>query len=172
MAGLQRLWAAASGDTAALPAMAQTCLSSQGTPSIRAATGWVAKPLSVCRRDRHGRVNLPTTGHLAIGSILITVTPIWAVLAQPSSMYPELHLRSLCSRWAKIAMLICLTATISAVFPVPRTRRMWAELTEAYPLSPTAPAREHILVFIMTPARSGPTRLLRQIRLRSRLAGA
>ncbi len=56
--------------------------------------------------------------------------------------------------------------------PGTRTRRMWEELTEAYPLSLTTPAREPILVFITTPARSGPTRLLRQIRLRSRLAGA
>src|SRR5215468_1144978 len=96
-AGPQRRSEAEFGDTVALPAMAQTCLSSQETPSIRVATGWVAKPLSVCRPDRHGRVNLPTTGRLAIGSVLITVIPIWAVLAQPSSMYPELHLRSLCS---------------------------------------------------------------------------
>src|SRR5262245_10276255 len=172
MDGLQRLSAVAFGDTAAWPVMARTCSSSPAIRLTREATGWAAKPSFACKQDRHGRVNLPTTGRLAIGSVLITVTPILAVLVQLSSMYPELHLRNLCSRWAKIAMLICLTATISAVFPSLRTRRMWEELTEAYPLSLTAPAREHILVFIMTPARSGPTRLHRQIRLRSRLAGA
>ena len=63
---------------------------------------------------------MPTiTGRLAIGSILITATPISAASARRSSMYPALHLRSLCSRWAKIAMLICSTAIISAVFPGP-----------------------------------------------------
>ena len=60
----------------------------------------------------------------------------------------------------------------SAVFPGPLTRRTWEELTEGYLLSLTIPARERILVFITTPARSGPIRLLRRIRLRSRLAGA
>src|SRR6478672_7649624 len=84
----------------------------------------------------------------------------------------ELHLRSLCSLWAKIAMLTCSTAIISAVFPGPLTKRTWEELTEGYLLSLTIPARERILVFITTPARSGRIRLLQQIRLRSRLVGA
>jgi hypothetical protein len=166
MAGLQRRSVAASGDTAALPAMARTCLSSQGTPSIRAATGWVAKPLSVCRRDRHGRVNLPTTGRLAIGSVSTTPTPILAALAQLLSMYQELHLRSLCSRWAKIATPICSTATISAVFPVPRTRRMWAGSTEEHQLSLITPVRERTLAFTTMRVPSGPTELLQRVHQR------
>src|SRR4029077_12420787 len=170
--GLQQPWAAVFGVTAALPAMAQTCLSSQGTPSIQAATGWAVKPLSVCRRDRHGRVNLPTTGRLRIGSVSITAILISEASARRSSMCLELHLRSLCSLWEKIAMLTCSTAIISAVFPGPLTRLTWEELTEGYLLSLTIRAKERILVFITTPAGSGPIRLLRQIRLRSRLAGA
>src|SRR3954470_17641106 len=172
MAGLQRRSAAAFGDMAALLAMAQTCLSSQGTHSIRAATGWVAKLSSDCKRVRLGPACPLITGRRAIGSILTIATPIWAALAQLSSTYLALHLPSLCSRWAKIAMLICSTATISEVFPVLRTRRMWEELTEAYPLSLPTPAREHILVFTMAPGRSERTRLLPQVRLWSPLAGA
>ena len=112
-------WAAAFGDTAALPAMAQTCLSSQGTRSIRAATGWAAKLSSDCKPARPGPV-MPTDYWAPTNWFSsTTATPISAASARRSSMCLALRLRSLCSRSAKIAMLICSIATISAVFPAP-----------------------------------------------------
>ena len=50
--GRRQPWAAGSGDTAALPAMAPTCLWSRATPSTRAAIGWAAKRLSACKPGR------------------------------------------------------------------------------------------------------------------------
>jgi hypothetical protein len=88
------------------------------------------------------------------------------------SMCLELHLRSLCSPWAKIAMPICLTGIISAASLQPWRKRMFPVLTEGSRLSHITPARERILVFIMTRARSGPTKLPQQIPPRSCLAGA
>jgi outer membrane protein assembly factor BamB len=70
---------AASGDTAALPATALTCLWSLVTPSTPGATGWVVKQLFVYRPDRSGAANLPTTGRLLIGSASTKRTPISAV---------------------------------------------------------------------------------------------
>ena len=50
--GRQQRSAAGFGDTAALPATAQTCSWSQGTRSTQAATGWAAKQLFVCKPGR------------------------------------------------------------------------------------------------------------------------
>ena len=98
MAGRQRQSAAGFGDTAALPAMAPTCLSLPGTRLIRAATGWAAKQLSACKPARLLPVSLPTTGHLPIGSRSIKATPIWAGSARCSLTCQELPLRSSCLR--------------------------------------------------------------------------
>src|ERR1051326_677039 len=73
-AGLPQPLAAAFGDTAALLAMALTCLELQAIHSTRAATGWAAKLSSDCKQGQLGRVSPAITGRLAIGSRSITVT--------------------------------------------------------------------------------------------------
>ena len=167
MPGLQPLSAAASGDTAVSPATALTCSLSRGTRLTLAATGWVAKLLSVCKPVRSGADRPLTTGRLPIGFHLITVTPIWVVSVQLWSMYLAPRLHSLSSLWAKMAMPTYSIAITLVAFPELRTRRVSAGSTEEHPLSLITLAREHILVFITMPVRLPPAELPRQVRPRS-----
>ena len=112
--------------------------------------------------DLHWSPDL-TIGCQQTGSRSTTPIPIWAVSARQWSMCLELRLRSLCLLLAKIRMLIWLIATISAGSLHLWPRLMSLELTEEHQLSHITPARERILAFIMTPARSGPTKLRQQI---------
>src|SRR5205809_8030140 len=77
--GRRRPSAGGFGDTAVLPATAQTCSSSRGIRLTRAAFGWAAKQLSGYKLARPGPVSRLTTGRLRIGSVSTIVTPIWAV---------------------------------------------------------------------------------------------
>src|SRR6266566_4526676 len=83
-----------------------------------------------------------------------------------------LRLRSLCLPLAKIAIPTWSIAIISAVSLHLLPKRMSLAPTEERQLSRTAQARERISRFITTPARSGPTRLRRQILPRSYSPGA
>jgi len=158
--------AAASGDMAALPAMAQTCSWSRATRLTRAATGWAAKQSFACRLGRPGLGSPLITGRLPTGSVSTTPTLILVVSAPRLSMCRELRLRSWCWPWGRMAMVICSTGTISAVLLQLWPQRTWAALTEGRPLLLTIPARERILLSITTSARLGPTELPQRVRQR------
>src|SRR6516162_2701514 len=115
LAGRLQLSGAEFGDTAALPATALTFLLLRATHSTQPVTGWAAKRLSVCKRDRPGLVSLLTTGRRPIGSVSTTATPILVVSAPRWSMCPVLRLRNWCLPSARIRTPTCWTATISAV---------------------------------------------------------
>ena len=76
---------AVSGDIAALPATAPTCLSSRVTPPAQEACGAVEKRSFVCRPDHSGAVSPQITGRRQIGSVSITATQILVVSAPCSS---------------------------------------------------------------------------------------
>src|SRR5206468_12439212 len=95
--------AVGSGDTAALPAMGQTCLLPPETHSIQEAFGAAVKRLFVLTLG----LCLAIFGRLPIGCRWTTATPTSAVAAQQLLTFPAQILRNWCSHWAKITMLIC-----------------------------------------------------------------
>jgi hypothetical protein len=152
--------------------MVLTCSLLPATLSTPEVIGWAAKPLSVCKPDRLGPVNLVTTGRLLIGFRSTTPTPIWEVSVPQWSMCPARRLRNWCLRLVKIQTPTWLIVTISVVSLHLWLRLMSPALTEEHLLSPIGRTREHIFLSITSRTRLEPTRLPPQVRRRSRLLGA